>query len=163
MTEPVSVAHLHTRVADPYLNAAYNKVSWGAIFAGVVLALVTHILLNLLGAGLGAAVIDPAGNDTPEASTLSIGTAVWFVISGLIASFVGGYVSSRLSGRPLRSTGALHGVASWAVTTLILIYLLTTSVSALVGGVFSGLGGVVSGAGSTIATAATTPSDTTRR
>lgn len=156
MTEPVTVAHLHSRAADPYLNAAYNKVSWGAIFAGVVLALTTHILLNLLGAGLGAAVIDPASNDNPDASTLSITTAVWFVLSGLIASFVGGYVASRLSGRPLRSTGALHGVASWAVTTLILIYLLTTSVSALVGGVFSGLGGVVSSAGSTIATAATT-------
>lgn len=37
-----------------------------------------------------------------------------------------------------------------------IVYLLTTSVGPLVGGVFSGLGGIVSGAGSTVATAATT-------
>ncbi|ULJ76537.1 PhnA-like protein [Rhizobium gallicum] len=157
MTEPVSsVAHIHTRDDNPYLNAAFNKVSWGAVFAGVAVALVVQLLLNLLGAGLGAAVIDPASSDNPSATTLSVSTAIWFVVSGLIASFVGGYIASRLSGRPLRSTGSLHGVTSWAVTTLVVVYLLTTSVGALVGGVFSGVGGIVSSAGSTVATAATT-------
>jgi hypothetical protein len=156
MTEPVSTAHLHTRAPDSYLNATYNKVSWGAIFAGVAIALTIHILLNLLGVGIGAAVIDPASNDTPAASTLSIGSAIWFLASGIIAAFIGGYVASRLSGRPLRSTGSLHGLASWAVTTLVVVYLLSTSVGAIVGGAFSGLGGLISSVSSTAATAATT-------
>ncbi|MBY5606400.1 PhnA-like protein [Rhizobium leguminosarum] len=157
MTEPVSsVAHIHTRDDNPYLNAAFNKVSWGAVFAGVAVALVVQLLLNLLGAGIGAAVIDPASDDNPSATTLSVSTAIWFVVSGVIASFIGGYVSSRLSGRPARSTGALHGVTSWAVTTLVVVYLLTSSIGVLVGGVFTGLGGILSSAGSTVATAATT-------
>ncbi|MDM9644804.1 PhnA-like protein [Rhizobium sp. S163] len=157
MTEPVStVAHLHARSDDPYLNQALNKISWGAVFAGVAIALVVQLLLNLLGAGIGAAVIDPGTGDNPSATTLSVTTAVWFVVSGVIASFIGGYVASRLSGRPVRSTGALHGLTSWAVTTLVVVYLLTTSVGALVGGVFSGLGGIVSSAGSTVGTVATT-------
>jgi hypothetical protein len=156
MTEPVSVTHARSVVSDSYLHSAFNKVSWGAIFAGVAVALVTQLLLNLLGAGIGAAVIDPASYDNPSATTLSVSTAVWFVVSGIIASFVGGYVASRLSGRPVKSTGALHGLTSWAVTTLVVVYLLTTSVGALMGGVFSGLGSIVSGAGSTIGTAATT-------
>ncbi|MBY3328506.1 PhnA-like protein [Rhizobium laguerreae] len=157
MTEPVSsVAHIHTRDDNPYLNAAFNKVSWGAVFAGVAVALVVQLLLNLLGAGIGAAVIDPASDDNPSATTLSVSTAIWFVVSGVIASFIGGYVSSRLSGRPVHSTGALHGVTSWAVTTLIVVYLLTSSIGVLVGGVFTGLGGILSSAGSTVATAATT-------
>lgn len=156
MTEPVSVTHARGVVSDPYLNSAFNKISWGAIFAGVAVALVTQLLLNLLGAGIGAAVIDPASYDNPNATTLSVSTAVWFVVSGVIASFVGGYVASRLSGRPVKSTGALHGLTSWAVTTLVVVYLLTTSVGALMGGVFSGLGSIVSSAGSTIGTAATT-------
>jgi hypothetical protein len=156
MTEPVSVTHARSVVSDSYLHSAFNKVSWGAIFAGVAVALVTQLLLNLLGAGIGAAVIDPASYDNPSATTLSVSTAVWFVVSGVIASFVGGYVASRLSGRPVKSTGALHGLTSWAVTTLVVVYLLTTSVGALMGGVFSGLGSIVSGAGSTIGTAATT-------
>ncbi|MBY3557001.1 PhnA-like protein [Rhizobium laguerreae] len=157
MTEPVSsVAHIDTRGDNPYLNAAFNKVSWGAVFAGVAVALVVQLLLNLLGAGIGAAAIDPASDDNPSATTLSLSTAIWFVVSGVIASFIGGYVSSRLSGRPVRSTGALHGVTSWAVTTLVVVYLLTSSIGVLVGGVFTGLGGILSSAGSTVATAATT-------
>ncbi len=84
-----------------------------------------------------------------------MGTIAWFVISGIVASFAGGYVASRLSGRPLRSTGALHGLTSWAVTTLVIFYLLTTSIGALAGGLFNGISGIISGAGSTVATAAT--------
>lgn len=155
MTEAISGVTSRP-ITDPYINSAYNKVSWGAIFAGVALSLTVHILLNLLGIGIGAAVIDPGTSDNPSATKLSIGTAIWFLVSGVIAAFIGGYVASRLSGRPLRSTGSLHGVASWAVTTLFVIYLLTTSAGALIGGAFSGLGGLVSSAGSTVATAATT-------
>jgi hypothetical protein len=156
MKEPVTIGHLPTRDQAPYIHEAYNRVSWGAVFAGVAIALTLHVLLNLLGVGIGASVLDPASTDNPAASTLSIGAAIWFVVSGIIASFAGGYVASRLSGRALRSTGSLHGLTSWAVTTLVVVYLLTTSVGALVGGVFSGLGGIVSGLGSTVATAATT-------
>lgn len=155
MPQPTS-AYPHLRDQSPYLNTAYNKISWGAVFAGVAIALTTQILLNLLGVGIGAAVIDPASSDNPNATTMSVGTAAWFVISGIIASFAGGYVASRLSGRPLRSTGAMHGLTSWAVTTLLLVYLLTTSVGTLVSGAFSGLGSIASGAGQTVATAATT-------
>jgi hypothetical protein len=136
-------------------TAALNKVSWGAIFAGVAIALSTQFLLNLLGIGIGAAVLDPATHDNPEASAFSIAGGLWFVVAGIIASFAGGYVASRLSGRPSNSTGGYQGVTSWAVTTLIVLYLLTTSVGALVGGAFSGLSSVVSGIGSTAATAVT--------
>ncbi|KKZ83555.1 hypothetical protein RPHASCH2410_PD01315 (plasmid) [Rhizobium phaseoli Ch24-10] len=66
-------------------------------------------------------MIDPGTSDNPSATTLSVSTALWFVVSGLIASFIGGYVASRLSGRRVRSTGALHGVTSWAVTTLVVV------------------------------------------
>ena len=155
MTEPASiVAHIHTRGDNRYLNATRNKVSWGVPLAGVAVALGVQLLLNLLGAGIGAAVIDPASSDNPWTTALSVNTA--FVASGLISSFVGGYVASRLSGRPVCSTGALHRVTSWAATTLVIIYLITTSVAALIGGLFCGLGGIFSSAGSTVATAATT-------
>ncbi|PWE53983.1 PhnA-like protein [Metarhizobium album] len=136
-------------------TAAFHKISWGAVLAGAVIALTAHFLLNLLGIGIGAAVLDPMTNDNPDASTFSIGSAIWFILTGIIASFAGGYIASRLSGRPSTSTGALHGLTSWAVTTLFLLYLLGTSVGALVGGVYSGLSGLVAGAGQTAATVAT--------
>ncbi len=157
MTTPISTNLPHDTAYGVASSAtsALNKVSWGAIFAGVAIALSTQFLLNLLGVGIGAAVLDPATYDNPEASTFSIAGGMWFVIAGIIASFAGGYVASRLSGRSSNSTGGYQGVTSWAVTTLIVLYLLTTSVGALVGGAFSGLSSVVSGVGSTAATAVT--------
>jgi len=155
MSIPVT-PHTSGRVAhssSASTTAAFNKVSWGAIFAGVTIALAAQLLLNLLGVGIGAAVLDPATSDNPAVSTFSIGGGIWFVVAGIIASFLGGYIASRLSGRPSKSTGAYHGLTTWAVTTLIVLYMLTTSVGALVGGAFSGLTSIVSGVGSTAATA----------
>lgn len=160
MTTPVSTNLPHytlhdTLRGDAPATAAYNKVSWGAILAGVAIALAAQFLLNLLGVGIGAAVLDPATSDNPTANSFSIGGGIWFVLAGIIAAFLGGYVSSRLSGRPSNSTGGYHGLTTWAVTTLVVLYLLTTSVGALVGGAFSGLASVVGGVGQTAATAAT--------
>jgi len=135
-------------------TAALNKISWGAIIAGVALALTAQFLLNLLGVGIGAAVLDPGTTDNPTATSFSIISALWFVVAGLVASFIGAYAASRLSGRPSETTGGFQGVTSWAVTTLVVLYLLTTSVGALVGGAFSGLSSVVGGVGKTAATAA---------
>lgn len=155
MTTPISTNLPGETVSGIAPSAALHKVSWGAVFAGVAIALSTQFLLNLLGVGIGAAVLDPATYDNPEASTFSIAGGIWFVVAGIIASFVGGYVASRLSGRPSNSTGGYHGVTSWAVTTLVVLYLLTTSVGALVGGAFSGLSSIVSGVGATASTAVT--------
>lgn len=156
MVEPIHSrlpAHLR-HDDDPIDSAFFNRVSWGAIFAGVAVALTAQFVLNLLGAGIGAAVIDPVTSDNPTATSFSLASAGWFIAAGVIAAFIGGYFASRLSGRPSRATGGYHGVTSWAVTTLVLLYLLTTSVGAIVGGAFSGLGSVLSGAGQTALTAA---------
>lgn len=156
MTVPISTNLNHdTAYGDTTATTALNKISWGSIFAGVAVALAVQFLLNLLGVGSGAAVLDPATSDNPDASTFSIAGGIWFVIAGLVSSYIGGYVASRLSGRPSKSTGGYHGLTSWAVTTLVILYLLTTSVGALIGGAFSGLSSVVGGVGQTAATAVT--------
>ena len=59
-----------------------------------------------------------------------------------------------MSGKIVPTTGALHGLTTWALTTLIVIYLLTSSVGSLVGGVFSGVASALGGASQTIAQAA---------
>lgn len=146
MSEPVGVHHA-SETGHVAASAAVNKISWGAVFAGVVLALSVQFLLNLLGVGIGAAVIDPTTTDNPDPSTFSIAGGLWFVVSGIIAAFLGGYVAGRVSGRPSKMTGAYHGLTSWAVTTLVVLFLLTTSVGALVGGAFSGLSSIIGGVG----------------
>ncbi len=157
MTVPISTNIHHGSVigTDSSATAAFNKVSWGSVFAGFSIALAVQFLFNLLGVGLGAAVIDPATTDNPHASNFSMAGGVWFVIAGIIAAFVGVYTASRVSGSQSKSTGSYHGSTTWAVTTLVALYLLTTSVGAMIGGAFSDLSSIVGGIGQTAATAAT--------
>lgn len=144
MTETLTMGSEREVYVDPLASSGLNQVSWGAIFAGVPIALSTQFLLNLLGVGIGMAVLDPARADNPDASTFSVVGGVWFVVSGLLASFCGGYVASRMSGRPSSSTGGFHGLTTWAVTTLFIVYLLTTSAGGRLSGAFSSLSSVVS-------------------
>ena len=155
MSDPIyaSPATAHT---EPLLALVPSKLDWAAIFAGVVLALAVQFLLNLLGVGLGAAAFDPGSGDNPGPGTFSIASGIWFALSGIVSAFAGGYVASRLSGRSGTTTGAYHGLTCWAVTTLIVVYLLTTSVGALLGGALSGISSVVGGSGRTVSTVATT-------
>lgn len=144
--------------SDDMRTHMLNRVSWGAILAGVVVALVTQLLLNMLGIGVGAASIDPGTGTTPSGSTFSIGAGLWWTISGILASFAGAYTAGRLSGRTADSTASWHGLTSWALTTLVILYLLTSTVGSLIGGAFSTLGSAAGGlgkaAGGTIQTAA---------
>lgn len=128
-----------------------NKVSWGAIFAGVVVALVVQVLLTMLGVGIGVATLDPVAGDNPAASTFSIAAAIWYVVAGIIAAFAGGYIAARMSGKTSATTGALHGLTTWAFTTLLVLYLLSTAVGAVVGGAFTGITSAVGGLGQTVA------------
>ncbi|ACP23698.1 conserved hypothetical protein (plasmid) [Sinorhizobium fredii NGR234] len=141
--------------AEPPVAISSSNLSWAAVLAGVALALALQFLLNLLGVGIGAAAFDPGGGQ-PGPGAFSIASGIWFAVSGIVSAFVGGYLAGRLSGRRSTTTGAYHGLTSWAVTTLVIVYLLTTSVGALTGGVLSGLSSVVDGAGSTVAALETT-------
>jgi hypothetical protein len=124
-----------------------NRVSWGAILAGVVVALVVQVLLTMLGVGIGAATLDPGGGDSPQASTFSIVSLIWYAVSGIVAAFAGGYMAARMSGKTVATTGALHGLTTWAVTTLLVLYLVTTSLGSIIGGTFRGISGAVGGIG----------------
>ena len=75
-------------------------------FAGVVVALVTQLILNLLGIGIGASTLDPTAGaaENPTATGFSIGAGIWWAVSGILASLAGGYAAGRLAGRPVRCT-----------------------------------------------------------
>jgi hypothetical protein len=143
--------------AEEVRSILLNQISWGAVLAGVVVALATQLVLNLFGIGIGAATLDPATGDNPSASSFSIGAAIWWTVSGILAALAGGYIAGRLAGRP-PLTAAWHGLTTWAVTTLIIFYLLTTTVGGILGGAYrtmtTALGSVASTVGVTAQTAA---------
>jgi hypothetical protein len=132
-----------------------NRISWGAVLGGVVIALVTQLILNLLGIGIGAATFDPGSTNAP-ATTFPVGAAIWWTISGIIAALAGGYAAGRLAGQPKEASGGWHGLTAWALATLLIFALLTTTAGAIAGGALRFLGDVAGGAAQTLGTTAQT-------
>jgi hypothetical protein len=152
----------HTSPVTPDEDARtilLNRVSWAAVLAGVVAMLVTPLILNMLGIGVGAATLDPGTGENPSVRSVSVGAGIWYALSGIIASFVGGYAAGRLCGRPKESTAGWHGLTAWALTTLVIFYLLTSALGSVAGGLYSGLSSALGGLGRTATTAAQTTMD----
>jgi hypothetical protein len=96
------------------------------------------MVFTLLGLAIGAWSIDL--RDVQPAEGIPLGTGIWTGISMLISAFIGGYVTSRLSGAYLRMDGLYHGAVVWGVTWLAFAWLATTALSFMVGGLFSAFG-----------------------
>jgi hypothetical protein len=117
----------------------FKRVSWGAIFAGSLVAIVVDIMLSLLGLGIGLGIISPATEDNPL-GLIGIGAGIWMALSALIALFAGAWVAGRLAGIPRRSIGAIHGIVVWGVATLFAFFVMTTAVGSLVSGISGAVG-----------------------
>ncbi len=123
-----------------------NRVAWGPVFAGVAMALVTQLILNLAGVGIGAATLVPDTTSNWAVANISIGSAIWWTVSGVIAAYAGGYTAGRLSGEPKESSAGWHGLTSWAVSVLVLAFILTAGTGAVMGGMLNTAGFSTSGA-----------------
>jgi hypothetical protein len=143
--------------AEDVRTIAINQISWGAVLAGVVIALTAQLLLNLLGVGIGLATVDPsAAANNPDPKTFSIGVGIWWAVSGIIAALIGGYAAGRLSGKPKESTAGWHGLIAWAGATLVVFYLLSTALGAVVGGAYNAVSSAMGGLGHIASTTAQT-------
>src|SRR3954462_4683573 len=91
------------------------KLSWSAIFGGVVAALGIWALLYALGLAMGLSAINP--NNPASARPSGIFAGIWGILVPLIALFVGGAIAGRGAGLIHRAGGAIHGLVMWGVTT----------------------------------------------
>ncbi len=121
-----------------------NRVSWSAVFSGVFLSLAVQLVLNLLGVGIGAATLNPVEGTSPSASSLSIGALAWWIVSGIIAAFIGGFAAGRTSGEPRESSAAWHGLTSWAAALICLVAIITMGAGSIIGGTLN-LAGLTGG------------------
>jgi hypothetical protein len=115
------------------------RLSWGAVFAGLVIATALQLVLTTLGSAIGLAAFDPGSS----ARAFGVGTALWAVLSILLSLFFGGSTTGRLAGRLSRTDGFLHGALLWALSTLLTIWLLSRGIGAIAGTAFGALGNVV--------------------
>lgn len=121
----------------------FGRLSWGAILGGVFIALVTALVLSVLGVAIGAGTVDPLKEQHPLKG-LGIGATFWLLVTGLTSSFFGAWVAGRSSGSRSGSDGAMHGLVTWGATTICMGLLVGTAVGNLLGGAASLFGKTVS-------------------
>lgn len=127
-------------------NVPRKGISWRAILAGVVCILSIVFLLNLLGLVFGFGTIEPAEESNPM-SGVGTGSLIWWIVSNLIALFVGGYVAARVGVSFYNKSGMIQGIMTWALYTFISAWLLTSAVGSIISGVGNTIGSVLSGSG----------------
>lgn len=123
-----------------------KRISWSAVFAGVVLSMIVSLILGLLGTAIGSAAIEPLQEGNPVQG-MGTSAGIWVVVSGVLSLFIGGWAAGRLAHRE----GGLHGLLVWATVSLITVYLVSSAVTGVVRGGLNIAGSGLSAVGSGIA------------
>ena len=132
------------------------RLSWPAIFAGVVIAIAVQLVLALLGTGIGFSLVDPVQGTTPSAGGFGIGAGIYWILSTIVALGAGSYAAARVAGVHDRFDGAIHGLTIWGVTLILTLYLVTSAVGGIIGGAFRTVGAVAGAAGQGVGATAPT-------
>ncbi|WP_297511342.1 hypothetical protein [uncultured Caulobacter sp.] len=101
---------------DPY---AHPLISWGGVFAGVVVAIALGALLNLVGLAIGATIANPFRLTDTGAAGLTLGGGLWVVFANAFALQLGAYVAARAAKFPDHHKGALIGLTVWGLAFLV--------------------------------------------
>jgi hypothetical protein len=125
-----------------------NKVHWGSIIAGLVVALGAWLILTVLGLALGLSQAEPG--DAGSLKTAGMVTGIWSLIVPIVALLAGGLVAARTAGVLSRPTGALHGVVLWALVMIASLALVGYVVKGVVGTAMSAGGGLANAASSAV-------------
>jgi hypothetical protein len=117
VTEPVAAPALAPELV--------RRVSWGAVWAGVMIALGMEALFTLFGSFIGfgmynAQAANPWGG-------VSVWTTVWYLVTAGWSMFFGAWCAARLSGNPVRGDGILHGVTTWGLATFATIMIVAVT------------------------------------
>lgn len=118
----------------PPVESSTSAVSWSAIIAGAFSASALTFVLMLLGSGLGLTMVSPWTNQGASITTFAVSAAIWLIVVQWLSSALGGYMTGRLRARWIgvhtdetffRDTA--HGFLAWAVATLLVICVASSS------------------------------------
>lgn len=148
-------------VTDPPARGHFitSQARWGAILAGVIVALALLCFLHLFGLAIGVSVIDWT-DAAVVGEGLGIGIIIWSIISWLAALFLGSMHTARLSGEANETVGLLNGVTVWATTSVIVTALSVTGAASAISGAFSIAGTAVSSSASAVGSVASASGST---
>ncbi|MDT0277847.1 permease [Blastococcus goldschmidtiae] len=114
-----------------------DRVRWGPVWAGLIVAVPTFMLLQLATLALEWWEVGPGGSAGNNAD--------WFsAINGLIALFLGGLTAGASAVWRGFSDGLLHGILVWALSVVSILFLTLFGGGALLGS-FAGVVNDVTG------------------
>jgi len=121
-------------------TVTHQGISWASVAAGVIIAIILQIALNVLGLSIGANTINPIREVNPVEPSFGTATVLWLAGSMIISLFAGGWVAAHLSGTSDHVNGLLHGLVMWGTGALVTIILLTTGAGNLISGAAGAVG-----------------------
>ena len=123
------MAHKVTTPGVEDVASVGTRISWGAIFAGALLALAIQFLLGILGGAVGVSVGDRVRTDN-----LWTGALIWVIVTTCASLFVGGLVTSLFTVGENKVEAVLYGIIMWALMVSALVGLGATGVRAGISG-----------------------------
>ncbi|MGX5848788.1 hypothetical protein ACWGTO_17090 [Mesorhizobium sp. PL10] len=134
-------------------ESSATAVSWGPIIAGAFAASTLTFILMLLGSGLGLTMVSPWSGSGASLTTFAVSGAIWLVVVQWLSSGVGGYLAGRLRTKwvgihtdEVYFRDTAHGFLAWALATLLVVGVLGSALSAVVGSGVQAASTVASGA-----------------
>jgi hypothetical protein len=94
-----------------------DRVRWGAVWAGLLVAVGSYLVIQLALVATGAI----------DLSDASAGDAWWSAAAALVAFFIGGLTTGACAMWDNATDGVLHGVVLWAVGVVALLVLSVSS------------------------------------
>jgi hypothetical protein len=120
--------------AGPAASHGKSAASWPAIIAGAFVAASATLILITLGSGIGLASISPWHNHGVTVTTFAVTGAIWLILTQWVSAALGGYIAGRLRTRWVGThthevffRDTAHGLITWAVATVLLAAVLSSS------------------------------------
>jgi len=101
-----------------------TRISWGAVLAGVMVALAVYLVLTTLAAAIGFSIHT---NNMSEKALLS-GALVWAIVSMALSLFAGGWTVSQLTAGETQCEAMIHGLILWGAVVAAMMWMTASGV-----------------------------------
>jgi len=92
-----------------------SRISWPAIFAGVVVAMAVSFVLTNFATATGLSTMQRASG-----KTILIFAGIAYIVTTMIALFLGGLAATRLTTRETKGEAAIYGLIVWGTCAVLL-------------------------------------------
>jgi hypothetical protein len=121
-------------------EAAVSGVSWGAVIGGAFVTAALSLILLALGAGFGLSTVSPWSAVGASAATVGALAIFWLLLTQIVASAMGGYLTGRLRtkwtaihGDEVHFRDTANGFLAWAVALVLTAGFLATEAAHMAG------------------------------